>query len=159
MRCQTPLLCAVLVLLFLSACTQQPPPQPDTRAADEAAVRAASAEWSQATMAKDLEKCLSYYAAEASVFPPNAPVAAGNDARRQFWASMLNTPGLAVNWTTTRVEVARSGDLAYEAGTYEMTAADKKGQSQTQKGKYVAVWKKQADGAWKAIADIFNADQ
>jgi ketosteroid isomerase-like protein len=28
----------------------------------------------------------------------------------------------------------------------------------TEKGKYVTVYKKQADGGWKAVADIFNAD-
>ena len=28
----------------------------------------------------------------------------------------------------------------------------------TEKGKYVAVWKKQSDGQWKVKEDMFNAD-
>ena len=53
----------------------------------------------------------------------------------------------------------RSGDIAYERGTFELTAKDKRGKPTTSKGKYVVVWKKQADGFWKAVADIWNADQ
>jgi hypothetical protein len=40
-----------------SACNQ--PAQQDTRAAEEAAIRAASAEWAKVAAAKDLEKTLS----------------------------------------------------------------------------------------------------
>jgi ketosteroid isomerase-like protein len=28
----------------------------------------------------------------------------------------------------------------------------------TDRGKYLAVWKKQADGSWKCVADMFNTD-
>jgi ketosteroid isomerase-like protein len=51
------------------------------------------------------------------------------------------------------VTVARSGDLAYEVGDYEMTINDKKGKPQTVKAKYVVVWGKQSDGKWKALVD------
>ncbi|MGH9863540.1 MAG: YybH family protein, partial [Candidatus Acidiferrales bacterium] len=61
-------------------------------------------------------------------------------------------------FSSTKVEVARSGDIAYELGTFELTGNDAKGKPQTTKGKYVVVRKKQA-GSWKAAADIFNADQ
>jgi hypothetical protein len=55
----------------------------DMRAADEAAVRAASAEWARVAAAKDLERTLSYYADDASMFPPNMPIATGPEARRK----------------------------------------------------------------------------
>jgi len=70
----------------------------------------------------------------------------------------MASPGFALKFASTKIEVARSGDLAYEIGTYELTGNDAKGRPQTAKGKYVVVWKKQA-GSWKAAADIFNADQ
>ncbi|MGB8838184.1 MAG: DUF4440 domain-containing protein, partial [Candidatus Acidiferrales bacterium] len=66
-------------------------------------------------------------------------------------------PGLS--WQTTSVEVARSGDLAYETGTYVFSTIDKKGKTQEQKGKYVVVWKKQTDGAWKVAVDTDNTDE
>jgi len=39
-----------------------------------------------------------------------------------------------------------------------MTTSDKKGKPQTAKAKYVVVWGKQADGTWKALADVRTPD-
>ncbi len=131
----------------------------DTRAADEAAIGALSAEWSKGMAGKDVAKCVSFYAEDASMFPDRAPIATGKEAIHAFWAALLTTPGFAGSFNTTRVEVAKSSDLAYETGTFELTTNDKKGKPQKEKGKYVVAWKRQADGNWKAVADIFNADQ
>ena len=153
---------AALVACFvgLSGCNQQAPQAPaDTRAADEAAVRAASAEWAKVAAAKDLEKTLSYYAEDASMFPPNAPVVTGPDARRKTWTALLAPAELVFSNAATKVEVARSGDLAYEIGTFEESFKDDKGSPVKVVGKYVVVWKKQPGGQWKAIIDIFNTDQ
>jgi len=39
-----------------------------------------------------------------------------------------------------------------------MATTDQKGNPATEKGKYLTVWKKQADGSWKVIEDMFNSD-
>ncbi len=49
--------------------------------------------------------------------------------------------------------MARSGDLAYETGTYTMTLSDAKTKPSTDQGHYVVVWQKQADGTWKVVLD------
>ncbi|HTA95878.1 MAG TPA: DUF4440 domain-containing protein, partial [Verrucomicrobiae bacterium] len=59
----------------------------------------------------------------------------------------------------SKVEVARSGDLAYDTGAYSFTRNDASGKPVTATGKYLVVWKKQADGKWKVIQDIDNRDQ
>jgi ketosteroid isomerase-like protein len=71
---------------------------------------------------------------------------------------MFALPGFAIQWQPTKVEVARSGGLAFAQGTYEMTMTGPQGSPVTDRGKYIDVWKKQADGAWKVVADIFNSD-
>ena len=151
----------VACFVALSGCNLQvgQAPLPDTRAADEAAVRAASAEWAKVAAAKDLEKTLSYYADDASMFPPNAPVVTGPDARRKTWTALLAPAELVFSNAATKVEVARSGDLAYEIGTFQESFKDDKGSPVNLVGKYVVVWKKQPGGQWKAIIDIFNTDQ
>ena len=136
--------------------TQQPA---DTRAAEEAAIRANSQEWSKAAGAKDLEKCMSFYADDARRLASGAPLAVGLDAIRKEWTEYLAMPGPGFRWTTSKIEVARSGDLAYETGAYELQTTDKKKRLVTTKGKYLVVWKKQTNGNWKAAADIDNADQ
>ena len=151
----------VACFVCLSGCNQQATQTPpaDTRAADEAAVRAASAEWAKVATAKDLEKTLSYYAEDASMFPPNMPIVTGSEARRKMWTTLFAPTELVFSNAATKVEVARSGDLAYEIGTFEESFKNAKGSPVKLVGKYVVVWKKQAGGQWKAVVDIFNTDQ
>jgi uncharacterized protein (TIGR02246 family) len=132
---------------------------PDTRAANEAAIRAASREWSAAASSRDLERAVSFYADDATYNPPGAPLAAGKDAIRKVWTNIVAIPGGNLRWVTSKVEVARSGDLAYDTGAYTLTKNDASGKPVTTKGKYVVVWKKHADGKWKVIEDIDNPDQ
>jgi uncharacterized protein (TIGR02246 family) len=127
-------------------------------AADEQALRDLDAQWSAAAGAKDLDKTVSYYADDAIVMPPNASAATTKEAIRSAWKEMLTTPGAAISWKATSVEVAKAGDLAYVSGTYEETMTDASGQSVKDHGKYVEIFKKQADGTWKVVADIWNSD-
>jgi uncharacterized protein (TIGR02246 family) len=128
------------------------------RAADEAAIRAASAAWSQSATAKDLDKAVSFYADDALVLPDKAPAITGNENIRKNWTPLLALPGPGLSWKTSSVVVARSGDIAYETGTYVLATTDKKGKSSDTKGKYVVVWKKQADNSWKVVVDTDNTD-
>ena len=150
-------LVVVLLISFSVACRQKE--QPDTRPADESAIRAAVGAWSQAAAAKDLEKSVSFYADDASVLPFNAPIATGKAQIRQFWSQLMSNPAYALRFGSTKMEAARSGNLAYEVGTFDLTLGDPKGKTTTNHGKYVVVWKKQESGEWKAIVDIFNTDQ
>jgi len=144
-----------VLLLLLSGCSQPTPP--DTRAADEAAVRDTDAQWAKTAGANDLEGTVAYYTDDASLLAPNAPIANGKQAIHAAWAGLLG-PGTSISWQATKVEVARSSDLAYIMGTYQLTMKDPQGNPANDKGKFVEVWKKQADGKWKVVADIFNSD-
>ena len=129
------------------------------RAADEAAIRAASAAWSQAATAKDLDKAVSFYAADALILPEKAPALRGNENIRKDWAPLLALPGSGLSWQTSALQVARSGELAYETGAYNFVTNDKKGKSTDYQGKYLVIWKKQSDGTWKVAVDTDNPDQ
>jgi uncharacterized protein (TIGR02246 family) len=155
-------LCLAAVVTVAGCGTAQTPaPAPvDTRAQDEAAIRATESEWGKAIEARNLDQTLSFYADDAWVYPQDAPVAKTADQRRSVWAAFFATPGASdMEGDITRVEVARSGDLAVEFGTFAMTMNDKKGKPITETEKYVVTWKKQADGKWKAMADIWNTDK
>jgi uncharacterized protein (TIGR02246 family) len=159
-RSTTLLLTALFAMGLTVACAEQtaqkPAAPPDTRKADEAAIRAASADWSKASQAKDLDKATSYYVDDAVFMVNNGAMVKGKDAIKMAWKSELATPGPGLTFQTTYVEVARSGDLAYEYGTYDEKTEVAKGKVKDEKGKYVVVWKKQPDGSWKAAVDIDN---
>ncbi len=124
----------------------------------EQALRDLDAQWSAAAGAKDIEKTISFYSQDAIVLPTNAPAATTKDAIRNTWKELLASPGLTISWKTTKVEVAKSGDIAYTTGTYELTMNDASGKPVPDHGKYVEVWKKQTDGKWKVAVDIWNSD-
>jgi uncharacterized protein (TIGR02246 family) len=157
------ILCLAGAVTVFAGCgtAHAPSPAPvDTRAQDEADIRAAVAEWGKAIENKNLDQTLSFYADDAWVYPQNAPVAKTADERRSVWTAFFAVPGASdMEGDITRVEVARSGDLAVQYGTFAMTVNDKKGKPVTENEKSVVVWKKQPDGKWKAIADIWNTDK
>lgn len=132
--------------------------QPDTRAADERAIQETDLAWSKAGEAKDLERLLGFFADSASELSPNAPMATGKEALRKTWAGYFAMPGFAISWQPTKVEASRGGDLGYSIGTYVQTTRDAAGKPVTERGKYVTIWRKQTDGSWKVVADIFNSD-
>lgn len=131
---------------------QKPAEMSDTRAADEATIRSADADWANAAAAKDLDKCMSYYEDDAVLFSPGSPAVLGKDDIRNVIQRMLSAP-MQLNINVASVDVARSGDLAMDRGTVQAAVADKKGKTTTQTSEYVLVWKKQADGSWKIAAD------
>jgi len=143
-----------LILLSLAACSVQVSQTPD----DEAAIRAASADWSKATQAKDLDKVMSFYANDARVFSPKVPMVQGKDNIRKGWQQMLALPGPGLTFTTSGVEVAHSGDLAWEYGAYDFETVGTKADITVEKGKYVTIWKKQPDNAWRVAADSTSPD-
>jgi ketosteroid isomerase-like protein len=124
----------------------------------EQALRDADAQWSKAAGSKDLDKTVSYYSDDAIVMPPNDKIATTKEAIRKVWQDLIASPGLVVSWKATKVEVAKSGDLACLSGTYELTMNDASGKAVNDRGKYVEVWGKQADGKWKCGTDIWNSD-
>ena len=117
-------------------------------------------EWSQTTkdMSKSLDKFMSYYAPSASVYPPGMPIATGSAAIRAALTPMAQLPGFALQWSPTKADMSASGDLGYTTGTFALTTNDAAGKPTVEQGKYVEVWKKQSDGEWKVIEDIFNPD-
>ena len=130
----------------------------DTKSAMEQALRDLDAQWSAAAGGKDLDKTIAFYSGDAIVLPTNAPAATTKEAIRNTWRDLLASPGLAISWKTTKVEVSKSSDIAYTTGTYELTMNDASGKPVPDHGKYVEVWKKQSDGKWKVVADIWNSD-
>jgi ketosteroid isomerase-like protein len=102
---------------------------------------------------------VSFYADDALRLPEKAPAARGKENFRKDWAPLLVLPGPGLSWQTGSVEVARSFELAYDTGAYNIVTTDKQGKSSDEKGKYLVIWKKQSNGAWKVAVDTDNPDQ
>jgi uncharacterized protein (TIGR02246 family) len=132
---------------------EQKPPAPDLGAI-ESNIRSLDKDWAAAAAAKDVDKSTAFYADDAQMFSAVAPAAVGKDAVRKTWAGLVSAPGfVSLTFEPTTVHVAAAGDMAYELGTYEIDMKDKRGKLTPEKGVYVVIWKKQADGSWKVEVD------
>lgn len=124
----------------------------------EQSIRAADQQWLKVFAAKDIEKSAMFCTADGSVLAPNAPIATGHEAIKKLFSGFFALPDLKISWHVHRAQVSKSGEMGYTSGAYQMTFNDPSGKPITDKGKYVTVWTKQADGSWKVSLDIFNTD-
>ena len=154
-------LAAMSLAVFLAGCTPAapPPPPPDTHDADVKAIKDVETAWVQAFATKDAYKIATVYSEDASVFMTDSPIITGIPAIKAALKPIVADKNFAITFASEKVDVAKSGDLGYSQGAYTMTSTSPKTKKAvTEKGKYVTVFKKQADGSWKAVSDIFNAD-
>ncbi len=56
-------------------------------------------------------------------------------------------------WTPTDAQMGPSGDMGYTWGHFEGHSKDAAGNPVTTSGRYITVWRKQADGSWKVALD------
>ena len=147
---------AALIAMMLSGCNQT---APDTREADAKALRDNEAQWNQDLAAKDVEKFVAHYADNAVMMNPGMAQLSGKDAIRKAMTGMFADPALSLKFQPSRVEVSKSGDLAYTQGSYTMKMTDPNSkQVIDDHGSYVTTYTKQADGSWKAVADIATSE-
>ena len=124
----------------------------------ERILRDLDAQWSKAAAAKDLEQTVAFYSDDAIVLPPNATSAATKETVRNLWKDLLAAPGLVISWRPSKVKLGHNGAMAWVSGAYELTMNDVGGKPINDRGKYLEVWEKQADGNWKCAADMWNSD-
>lgn len=121
------------------------------------AIHAMDLEFMANVRAKDAARLVdAFYAEDARVLPPNHPAVQGKAAIRDLWQGVLTSGVADVALDTTHIEV--SGDLAYGIGAYVMQIEPRGGPRTEQEGKYCVVYRRE-NGNWKAVADMFSANE
>ena len=127
-------------------------PPLNTDAAARQAVRAVESELQAAFKARDAAKVAALYAADADIVIPEQPVRTGADQLKAT-ENDLKDPNFALEFVNARTEVA--GDMAFTRGRYTVTYTNPgNGEPAQQRGNYLTVFRKGADGVWKIVADI-----
>ncbi len=106
----------------------------------------------QAMLAGDVEGMIAEYAPDAVLQPPMMPASSGTESIRALFDGMVAEGAPAsFDIVTDNVTLAESGELAYETGHYAV-AGQTEGETWEAQGKYLTVWKKNAEGEWKTVA-------
>lgn len=96
------------------------------------------------------------YADDATLLPPSAELLEGRDAIEAFWSAGVAAGISGVELDSLRLR--REGGLAYEIGRYELRLRPPDGDTVVDRGKYVLVHARQADGSWLRVVEMFNPD-
>jgi ketosteroid isomerase-like protein len=122
---------------------------------DKTAMRAATDSFTVYVVQGRDSVAAALYAENATLLPPNHGIVQGRAAIRAYIDSF---PPLT-RFTAAPIEIDGRGELAYLRGTYQMTFAPTGNQPERQdRGKFVEIRRKQADGTWLIVVDIFNSD-
>lgn len=145
-------LAVVLTLaVMLNGCASNPAVTSiadEHRKTDEAAIRATLAGLEQRINRGD-PGFVDIFAQDAVIIAPEAADIVGLDAIRSMYTGLMKQDAMTVHFSTE--EIAVSGDLAYERGTYTLKIADKSSGKVLQdvKNKHLHILKRQRDGTWK----------
>jgi uncharacterized protein (TIGR02246 family) len=122
----------------------------------ESAVRRLSQDWAIACNTRHLEDVLDLYAGDAIMYRSNQPAVRGPAALREFFVAALDAGLGEAALEAARVEIA--GEMAYEAGKFTALVPSIGGKRREERGKYVRVFSKDADGNWKITVDCWSSD-
>lgn len=150
-RMRTGLLITAMLQSPLCPCAGQTTPEAVVRSQIAQGWQAFRAAWlsGDATAAAN-----AFFSQDAINVIPDGPESHGRAAIDSLWASFLSTTKvLSFERTTDEVEV--SGALAYERGHLTQVLQQGQGPPQTFNGRYLAIWKPQADGLWKCHRIVF----
>lgn len=146
------LLTGILVLSSLAITAQTKTDKKDTKS-DEQAIRSLSKNWLELTKKNDVAACAALFADDGVSYGMNQEPFVGPAAIKKHFSDMHDkNPKEMVDWSTDRVEVSSSGDLAVEYGKFNVTGLGKDGK-ESDYGKYLTVYRK-VNGVWKVAADI-----
>jgi ketosteroid isomerase-like protein len=113
------------------------------------ALREADRAFCRDTRARGRAGWLAWFAEDAVVFPPDGTLAVGAAEVRKHYESLSGFPAKDFLWEPTEAELALSGDLGWTRGRWGSDA----GGSAKWAGEYLSVWRKEASGAWRVVAD------
>ena len=133
-------------LLLLAACQHVPAGRAGD---DEAAVHAVVTRYESASNEGDAVALAALYADDALLLPPDGGIVSGHDAILAFWQD-----GIESGISFEVVESSVSAGNGYVVGRFLMEANDS---APADSGKYILCLKRGRDGAWRVVADMWNA--
>ena len=96
----------------------------------------------------------SYYTADAALLPAGGPRVEGRQAIQDYWQAAID--GGIADLQLNTIEIEDDDDLAYETGTYSLSAPMEDGTLGTVTGHYLIVWEEGDDDLWRMHRDIWN---
>jgi len=115
-----------------------------------------SRDWSAMVATAPIDDWIDFWAEDAVMMPPGMAPIRGKAAIRAYVESAAKMPGFQIRWEPESVSMSQAGDLAYMIERNVTTIDDAEGRPITSHGNVVTVWRREPDGAWRNVIDMWN---
>ena len=147
----------LVIAASLTACETSRAKRPST-AQDEAAITEFNKHYLKAINDGDSATLASLTTPEHIMIAPGRPPIVGKEANDAANARVAQTFKIVETWAP--IETFISGDLAYQRGTFTVAATPKAGgTTRDTRGTFLRIYKRQPNGEWRMVRDMFNSDQ
>ena len=147
----------VFVLCFVLLCYAPPVEEKLDLAQVRKAIEEQGKKFIEAALQGDAVAAAALFTEDTFLLPPNSELLQGKQATEAFWQAAWAQMKIT-EFDITTEDLYGSGDVVYEVGKYTLKFQLEGQESLEEKGKYVLIWKKMADGTWKRHVDIWNSD-
>jgi uncharacterized protein (TIGR02246 family) len=148
----------LLVSVVASACAHSPGARGTSDSDVRAAIAEVNAEFARALVAGDARAMAAVFAEDGEIIPATQRGFVSGRTEIESYNARRLTAGRYLDVVITTVQLGVSGDLAWETGTSRVTMQHGKSAPVTLTGRYLAVWRREADGRWRIRADLPIAD-
>ncbi len=121
----------------------------------EQAIKDADKQYADAFNRGDPAAVAALHTEDALELPQNASAVNGRQGVESLSKEMIDAGWK--NMSMSSLQFGSDGDLAYHVGRYSVDAPTDEGMRK-EEGKFVDIYKRQADGSWKIQVSIFNSD-
>jgi ketosteroid isomerase-like protein len=127
-------------------------------AADEAAIADFNRRYLGAINDGDIATLSSLTTEGHIMLAPGRPPIVGKAANDAANGRVAQQFKIDEHWTP--IETVIDGDLAYQRGTFTVAATPKAGgETRNTSGNFLRIYRRQTDGSWRMVRDMFNSDK
>ncbi|MCB0669614.1 MAG: DUF4440 domain-containing protein [Saprospiraceae bacterium] len=137
-----------LTVILSGACVREAPEASEVR--EE--IRMVESAFNAAVAEKGIHQGFLDFAADDAILIRNSQAIEGKAAIASHYSKSSDT-GQILTWSPRKIEVARSGELAYSFGDFTYIIQDSLDHRDTLTGNFCTIWKMQPDGSWKFVVD------
>lgn len=142
-------LTALLFITILIGCN---PAKIDQKAEGEKLMQV-SREWARSLSPDSIDRTMSFWADSAIFLSTNITPMNKAEIRKMIEES-VRMPGFKMDWQPVSVSVSESGDMGYLIEKSQITYHNQTSDTPvTLYGQALTIWKKDADGNWKNVAE------
>ena len=124
--------------------------------AEKAALLQRDKDWHAAVAEKnDVDRITSFFASDGIMIGSGQSTATGRAALTEAVRGLVAGPDFQDEWEWARVELSPDGKLAYLVGNTTITINDTDKGPVTSRARLLNVWRKDPDGIWRCVVDMW----